>query len=141
MLGYTKDGKAFVIEPKNLERTKDMPVEEFAQLWAETRVNNILSLPHDNTLAESLTAEIQETDTENVDIGFPAALARTFAVQYLPDLDGVVDEDGNPIIKMYGIQNQELKEVGALVNDQMAMINYLRTATKKFAFEDRGGRA
>ena len=141
LLGYTKDGKAFVIEPKNLERTKDMPVEEFAQLWAETRVNNILSLPHDNTLAESLTAEIQETDTENVDIGFPAALARTFAVQYLPDLDGVVDEDGNPIIKMYGIQNQELKEVGALVNDQMAMINYLRTATKKFAFEDRGGRA
>jgi len=141
LLGKTKDGKNYVIGPKNRKSTKDMAVEEFAQAWAETKISNILKLPHDNTLAESIIAEMEETDTENVDIGFPAALARTFLVQYLPDLDGTLDEDGNPVIKMYGIQNQELKEVGALVGDQMAMINYLRTATKKFAFEDRGGRA
>ena len=141
LLGYKKNGEAFVIEPNNLEATKDMPVEEFAQWWAETKITNILRLPHDNTLAESIPADILETEINNVDIGFPAALARTFRVQYLPDLDGAVDENGNPIIKMYGILNQELEEIGALVDPQLAMVNYLRTLTKKFAFEDRGGRA
>ena len=141
LLGYKKNGEAFVIEPNNLKATKDMPVEEFAQWWAETKITNILRLPHDNTLAESIPADILETEINNVDIGFPAALARTFRVQYLPDLDGAVDENGNPIIKMYGILNQELEEIGALVDPQLAMVNYLRTLTKKFAFEDRGGRA
>ena len=142
-----RDDKTVIIEAKNYAKEMkadgfDAPLEglEFGTWWASKKLSQMLSLPMDELLSENIQREIgEDIDLDSMNIGFPSQLARTFAVQVLPDLDGVVDENGEPVMKRYGMGNQELSDLGVLVDGQTALINYLRTSSKKFEFEDRGG--
>ena len=143
---FTK--KTVIVEAKNyLKEVKadgydivTMDGWQFGHWWASKKLSQMLSLPADELMSENIQRETgEDIDLDSMNIGFPSQLARTFAVQMLPDLDGAVDENGKPIIKRYGMGNQELSDLGVLIDGQTALINYLRTSTKKFEFEDRGG--